>query len=182
MTNFHYYLLPSIREPSRGCITPTRDSGLLVARLGARLVSSGWPILTNLASQSPSLYPATIRSNNSDVETPGVLRVGIKCPGDGIHQCREPALRNLTRTCHLNVVVDVVATITTLVRIIIMGNVINLVLIDESLVDHPRRVWDDLVNPPTVTNGFAPFGMAHDRSRLVFAAEFVRTDSHHEVD
>lgn len=78
--------------------------------------------------------------------------------------------------------VHVVATIAALVWVVVVSDVIDPVLIDKFLVNHPRSVGDNFVNPSAVTNGFAAFGMGHHSARLVFAAEFVGANSHHQVN
>lgn len=42
-----------------------------------------------------------------------------------------------------------------------MGDVIDVVFVEERLVDYPGGVRDNLINPAAVSNGLAAFGMAH---------------------
>lgn len=82
----------------------------------------------------------------------------------------------------LNIFIYILTAVTALVRIVVMSDVIDVMFVEECLVDCPGGVWDDLINPTTVSNGLATFSMAHHRPRLVFAAKLIRADTHQEVD
>lgn len=179
--------MPGSREPAGGRGTlaigllSSRDCGLLAARLGARLASSGCPILTSLASQSPSLYPATIRSKSSEVETPRVLLVGMKRPI--VAKGWQPTHQNEVhcQTYGFHVLVDVVAAVASFIWIIVMSHVINFVLVNKCLINDPWSFRNDFIYPTAVSDRLATLGMSHDGPRFVFTAELIRADAYQQV-
>lgn len=62
-----------------------------------------------------------------------------------------------------------------------MRQIIDLVPVHPRLVDDPRRVREDLIRPPTVTDGLAPFRVGHGGGGFVVCAELVRTHTDEEV-
>jgi hypothetical protein len=50
---------------------------------------------------------------------------------------------------------------------LIVGDVINIVFVQECLVNHPWGVRDDFVDPSTLTDGLTSLSMSHRRCRLV---------------
>ena len=68
------------------------------------------------------------------------------------------------------------------VRLLIMRNVVDLMLVDELLSELPRRVGSDLVDPFTVLDGLASFGVSEGWKSFVGFAELIRADSDDEVD
>jgi hypothetical protein len=69
-----------------------------------------------------------------------------------------------------------------LVGFFVVGDVIDLILLEEGVVDDPRGIVDDLVDPAAVAGGFAALGMGHDGAALVLLAELVGADADEEVD
>jgi hypothetical protein len=63
-----------------------------------------------------------------------------------------------------------------------MRNIINLPLVDKLLIDLPRRVLDDFVDPPDVPHRLVPLFGGKDRVGLVLLDEGGGTDSDEEVD
>ena len=77
-------------EPRKARPTTAAVASLLGGREAAGLssksdpsaFSSAHPIFSNFASNSRFLYPFTILSSSSEVDTPGVRRVGTNFPSD----------------------------------------------------------------------------------------------------
>jgi hypothetical protein len=67
------------------------------------------------------------------------------------------------------------------VRILIMGNIINVVFLDELLVDNPGNIRYDFVYPTTMAGSFASFGMGHDTPRFMHMDLFIRADTNEEI-
>lgn len=44
---------------------------------------------------------------------------------------------------------------------LVMSDVIDIVLIQEFLVHYPRGIWNNLIDPSTLTNCFASLGVSH---------------------
>jgi hypothetical protein len=88
---------------------------------------------------------------------------------------RTPLTRSLCKRIHI---LKVLARIHQLV----VSDIINLVLVQPRLVDHPRRVGEHLVRPPTVPDRLAPLRVGHGWCGLVFRAELVGADPDEEVD
>ena len=63
-----------------------------------------------------------------------------------------------------------------------MGDVIDLVLLQKGVVNDPRSIFDNLVNPSTVASRFAAFCMAHDCAALVLLAQLVGANADEEVN
>lgn len=59
--------------------------------------------------------------------------------------------------------VNIFTAITPCIRVLVMRDVVNLVLVDEFLRHDPWCVCDDLIDPSTVPHAFASFGVGHDR-------------------
>jgi hypothetical protein len=55
----------------------------------------------------------------------------------------------------------------TCVRIFVVCDVVNLIFVEELLRKDPWRFWDDLVNPATMTDGFAAAFYEHTISGLL---------------
>lgn len=68
------------------------------------------------------------------------------------------------------------------VRFLIMRDIINLPLFDKVLIDLPRRVLDDFVDPPDVPHRLVPLFGRKDGVRLVLFDEGRGTDPDEEVD
>jgi len=62
-----------------------------------------------------------------------------------------------------------------------MGDVIDLVLFQKGVVDDPRSIFDNLVDPSTVPDRFAALRMGHDRAALVLLAQLVGANPNEEV-
>jgi hypothetical protein len=94
-----------------------------------------------------------MRSSSSEVDTPGVRRVGMNLPAVTVADESRIESARERRTLGLAVRVDVLVAGSS-VRLLVVRDVVDLVLIDEGLIDDPRRLGDDLVNPPAVARGF----------------------------
>lgn len=68
------------------------------------------------------------------------------------------------------------------VGFLVVGDVVNLVTVEELLVDLPRRVRGNLIDPFAVPDGLTPFSVCESRHGLVGRAEFVGADADNEVD
>lgn len=62
-----------------------------------------------------------------------------------------------------------------------MRHVVDPMLIEECLVNNPRCIGHNLVDPSTMTNGLASFCMIHHRLGFVVKAQFVRTHPNKEM-
>ena len=62
-----------------------------------------------------------------------------------------------------------------------MGDVIDLVFFHKGVVNDPRSIFDDLVDPSTVPDRFAAFRMGHDRAALVLLAQLVGANADEDV-
>jgi len=65
---------------------------------------------------------------------------------------------------------------------LVVGDIVDIVLIHEFLVDDPRGIGDNLVYPSTLTDSLASFGVSHGWCILVVCAELVRDDSDQKLD
>lgn len=54
-------------------------------------------------------------------------------------------------------------------------------LVQEVLVDGPRRVLDDLVDPLAVPDGLVALGRGEDWGGFILAHELIGADADHEV-
>ena len=63
-----------------------------------------------------------------------------------------------------------------------MGDVVNIVLFQPSLIHDPWRVGEHLVCPATVPDGLTSLGVGHGGRRLVRSAKCVGTDADEKVN
>jgi hypothetical protein len=56
--------------------------------------------------------------------------------------------------------VDIIMSLRRIYQLV-MGDVIDIVLIQEFLVDNPWGIWDNFIDPSTLTNCFASLGVCH---------------------
>ena len=68
-----------------------------------------------------------------------------------------------------------------LVGVFVMGDVIDLVLFQKGVINDPRSIFDDLVDPSTVPDRFTALGMGHDGAALVLLAQVVGAHANEEV-
>ena len=124
---------------------------LISSKSDPSALSSAWPIFSNFLSKSRFRYPETMRSRSSEVEMPGVRRVGMNLPNrislKKVERKREHTL-GLYKRVHI---------IMTLRHVweLIMSNIVDVPLFQERLVDDPWAVRNDLVNPATMSHSFA---------------------------
>jgi hypothetical protein len=89
--------------------------------------------------------------------------------------------RKGARTDRLGISVHILLPSTS-IRLLIVRNIINLPLINKSLIDRPRRVFNNLIAPLDVAYGLVAFRGGEDWVGLVFADEGGGTDADEEVD
>lgn len=65
---------------------------------------------------------------------------------------------------------------------LVVGDIVDIVLIHEFLVDDPRGIGDNLVYPSALTDSLTSFGVGHGWCILVVCAELVRDDSDQKLD
>lgn len=64
---------------------------------------------------------------------------------------------------------------------LVVRNVVDIVLVEESLVNDPGSVGNHLVDPTALTDGFASLGVRHGGGRLVTCAQVVRAHADQEL-
>jgi hypothetical protein len=84
-------------------------------------------------------------------------------------------------TLGLGKLVDIVVSFAWVYELV-MGDIVDIVLVHEFLVDNPRGIGNNLVYPSTLTNSLASFGVGHGWCVLVVCAELVRDDSDQKLD
>jgi hypothetical protein len=95
----------------------------------------------------------TIRSSSSEVETPGVLLVGMNLPESGTRSTFYGALKSRTELTEIFDRLIHVADTGAHVRVLVVGDIIDLVLLNELGRDDPWCASHDLVDPATMPNG-----------------------------
>lgn len=109
-------------------------------------------------------------ADNPRVRQRRVLKVMIAVHLLGNDACRAYTLRSLSDeefTLLFDRRVDIVA-FSRAVWFIIMGNVVDVVLIQELRCDNPRAIWNDLVDPFAVSDGFGALGTSEDGEAFPF--------------
>lgn len=89
------------------------------------------------------------------METPGVRRVGMNLPARLINHQRQHEKKKEAekRTQSLAIRIHIIMPRRS-IRLLIVRDIVDLVLVEEGLVDDPGRVCDDLVHPAAVARGF----------------------------
>jgi len=95
-----------------------------------------------------------MRSRSSEVDTPGVRRVGINLPRSVELRKGEREGKGREHTLGLYKCVHVIMTLRN-IRKFVVRNVVNVPLFEESLVDDPWAVRNDLVNPAAMSHSLA---------------------------
>jgi hypothetical protein len=62
-----------------------------------------------------------------------------------------------------------------------MRNIVDLMFIQERLIDDPRRIRHDLVNPATMSHGLAALRVGQDSEGFMLRAEVIGADSNNEM-
>lgn len=63
-----------------------------------------------------------------------------------------------------------------------MSDIIDVIFVQPSLVDHPWGIRQNLIHPPTMSDGLASLGVCHGGCRLVRCAEGVRAYPNEKLD
>lgn len=91
------------------------------------------------------------------------------------------ALSNQEHALFLDWLVDVV-TLVGAVRNIVMGNVVNLVLLEELDIDNPGAVFYDFIHPFAVSYGLGAFLSAQHSETLAAMGLFVTSNADEKMD
>lgn len=84
-------------------------------------------------------------------------------------------------TLGLGKLVNIVVSLAWVYKLVV-GDVVDIVLVHEFLVDNPRGIGNNLVYPSTLTDSLASFGVSHGWCILVVRTELVRDDSDQKLD
>jgi len=68
-----------------------------------------------------------------------------------------------------------------LIRVLVMSDVVDLVLLDKLWCEDPGGLRDDFIYPFAVANALAPLTVVHYGVSLVLASKFIGTDPNQQT-